>query len=221
MDLEVQDVAQLLGVPEQSIADLLHAQKIPSYKIDGQVRFDRMEIEKWMVNANLVPLSDATQAGTQQFSLYRALHKGLVVRDLECYDKEDLIHKTMNEVCPSIGLDPDVLSEMLLDREKLMSTGLSKGIAVPHPRDLVLKGLFDRIIVVFPSQPLEWGSLDGEKVHTLFFLFSSTDKRHLHLLSKIAHLTSSEKAMAFLKKKPSKEALLDFVRDWEMNIKTP
>jgi len=41
------------------------------------------------------------------------------------------------------------------------------------------------IFVVFPKDPIEYGALDGQAVHTLFFLFACSDKAHLHLLSKI------------------------------------
>ena len=53
---------------------------------------------------------------------------------------------------------------------------------------------------------------------SLCFLFASDDKKHLHLLAKVAHLSSQEEARAFLKTKPNKEELLEFVREWEGSI---
>jgi len=72
--------------------------------------------------------------------------------------------------------------------------------------------------VAFPSEPIDFGALDGEPVHSLFFLFSSQDKRHLHLLAKIAHLSSYPPALELLRSKPSKEILLSFVKDWEAKL---
>jgi nitrogen PTS system EIIA component len=99
-----------------------------------------------------------------------------------------------------------------------MPTSLSHGIGVPHTRDFLLNTHFDVITVVYPEQPIEYGALDGQLVHTLFFLFACEDKRHLHLLAKLAHLTSNEKACAFLRTKPSKERLLEFMKHWESSL---
>lgn len=229
MDLTINDVADLLNMSEKTVQTLISKGQIPFYEIGKQVRFDRMEIEKWMLSdalhatapelsADLVERG-VMQGGTQQFSFYRALYRGDVLHDLEGTSKEEVIQNAMKQVAPLLGLDADVLSELLMDREKLMTTALNRGIAIPHPRDLVLKGPIDRIVVGFPKTPLDWDALDGSPVHVLFFLFSSADKRHLHLLAKIAHLASSPEALEFLHTKPSKEVLLGYVREWEMHIR--
>ena len=61
-----------------------------------------------------------------------------------------------------------------------MPTALANGIGVPHARELLLPLSSDVITVVFPKEPIEYGALDGRKVHTLFFLFACLDKSHLH-----------------------------------------
>jgi PTS system nitrogen regulatory IIA component len=99
-----------------------------------------------------------------------------------------------------------------------MPTALNNGVAVPHTRDFLLQDPFDVIVVVFPQQPMEYGALDGKPVHTLFFLFSSADKRHLHLLAKLAHLSGNESALEYLKTKPSKDHFLEFIREWESKL---
>ena len=121
----------------------------------------------------------------------------------------------MEAISEDLSLDPYVLTELLSDREKLMSTALNSGIAVPHTRDFLLKGPKDVIIVVFPKEPIDWEALDGNPVHTLFFLFASDDKHHLHLLAKLAHLSSNEEALELLASKPSKQEFLDYLRKWE------
>ncbi len=117
-----------------------------------------------------------------------------------------------------LQVDAEVMIDLLLDRENMMPTALNNGIAVPHTRDSLLSSHQDAVIVVFPQEPLEYGALDGGVVHTLFFLFACEDKRHLHLLAKIAHLSSQPEARAFLQTHPSKELLLSFIREWEAKI---
>ena len=125
----------------------------------------------------------------------------------------------MKVIAKELHLDADVLTELLLDRERLMPTALSHGLAVPHTRDFLLQDSFDVVSVVFPEEPIAYGALDGEKVHTLFFLFACDDKRHLHLLAKLAHLSSNPDNLALLKKRPSKEQLLEAIKTWEANLR--
>jgi nitrogen PTS system EIIA component len=104
---------------------------------------------------------------------------------------------------------------LLMDREKMMPTALNHGIAVPHTRDFLRNGPLDMVFVVYPSQPIEYGALDGQDVYVLFFLFAGNDKGHLQLLAKLAHLGSSLQSLEFLQTKPAKKELLDFIRTWE------
>jgi PTS system nitrogen regulatory IIA component len=108
-----------------------------------------------------------------------------------------------------------------MDRERLMPTTLNHGIAVPHTRDFLLQKSFDVVTVVYPKNPIEYGALDGKKVHTLFFLFACDDKRHLHLLAKLAHLTRLEEALKFLSDKPNKAELLAYIKEWEVKVRAP
>lgn len=232
MDLKLKDVAELLNVSETTIRRWLKDGKIPAYQINHQYRFDRGEIEDWMMRCKLKmdepfmeeqiypPPKEGMQGGLQQFSLYRAMNKGGVFHDIKGRNKKEVIKKVAYLAAPRLSLDPDVIAELLLDREAMMPTAMDHGIAIPHPRDSVLKVAgSDVVITAFPEKPLEYGALDGQSVHTLFFLFSSSDKTHLHLLSKLAHLSSKQEMIKFLATKPPAEKLLVAVKEWESKIR--
>lgn len=232
MDLKIKDVADLLNVSETTIRRWLTDGKIPAYKINHQYRFNRLEIENWVMGQriNQSSASDAqaekkinsdeslAKGGRKQFSLYRAVHQGDILVDIPGKTKKEIIRNTMERVAKSLDLDPEVASELLLQREKLQSTALNHGIALPHARESIIRSGKDAVFVVFPPEPLDYDSLDGEPVHTLFFLFASEDKNHLHLLAKIAHLSSQEGTLEFLRSRPSKEKLMAFIREWEGSI---
>ncbi len=218
MDLEVEDVADLLGMQQQAVENWVEEGKIPAYKMGNEYRFSRIEIENWMMQRKQDDLGK-TQTGWQQFALYRALHKGSVYRGIVGKDKETVIRNTMKKVADSLKIDAEGVSDLLLDRESLMSTALGRGIAVPHTRDFLLEKGYDVVVTVFPDEPLEYDALDHQPITTLFFLFASSDKRHLHLLAKLAHLCAHQPALEFLKLKPNQEQLLDFIRSWEANLR--
>jgi len=240
MDLKIKDVAELLNVSETTVRRWLKDGKIPAYQLNHQYRFSRGEIEDWMMKCKLKlgkdgfspfeekqiypPISEdettSKWTGAQQYSLYRAMFKGGVVTDLPVTNKQQLIKRVMQKAAPRLGLDPDVCAELLLDREALMSTAFNSGLAVPHPRDIILEiPGSDTIVTAFPDKPIDYGALDGQPVHTLFFLFSTSDKTHLHLLSKLAHLGSQPSALDFLASKPSQEALLAYIKEWEAKVR--
>lgn len=225
MDLKKKDVAELLTVSLDTIDRLIIAGKIPYYTLAGEHRFSRPEIENWMMETlslqkDRLPFGEGSGdvAPWQQFGLYRAIHKGDVLVDMASQDKEEIIRSTMRVVADKLSLDDDMVSEMLLDREKLMPTALTHGIGIPHTREFLLGGLFDAVIVVYLQNPIDWGAFDGEKVHTLFFVFACDDKRHLNLLAKIAHLCSREEEILALRQQPSKEVLLDHIKEWETKV---
>lgn len=234
MDLKIKDVADLLNVSETTIRRWLGDGKIPAYRINHQYRFNRQEIEDWVMGHKLGKshssledvknsldqenLPTPASGGNKQFSLYRAIHRGGILRDVPGDTKEEIIRATMKRIAAELSLDADVISEMLLDREALQSTALNNGIAIPHTRDFLLNAHYDMVTVVFPKKPLPYDALDGKPVNTLFFLFASDDKRHLHLLAKIAHLSSQPETIKFLLTNPDKESLLEFIKDWESSI---
>jgi len=236
MDLKIKDVAQLLNVSETTIRRWLLDRKIPAYKLNRQYRFSRIEIENWMLTRKLnasetkeitavrekqiYPEKQEIHAhsGNQQFSLYRAINRGGVYKNVKGKTKEEVICNVMDLIAVPLRLDPTVLSELLIDRENLMPTALNHGIAVPHARECLQHIPFDLVTVVFPENPIEYGALDEKKVDVLFFLFATGDKIHLHLLAKIAHLSSSEEALNLLRLHPEKPKLMEFIREWEGNL---
>lgn len=223
MDLKLKDVADLLNVSEATVRRWIADSKIPYYRLNHQFRFSRSEIENWVLSCkqggDFTPfnedLAHKERLGTHQFGLYRAIHKGGVYVDVPGETKEELIRFSMKKIAKELHLDAEVLTELLIDRENLMSTALSNGIAVPHTRDFLLQDSYDVVAVVFPEKPIEYGALDGKPVHTLFFLFACDDKRHLHLLAKLAHLSSNEKNLKFMKTKPNKTQFLEHIKNWE------
>lgn len=225
MDLKVKDVAELLNISEITVRRWLAEGKIPSYKLDSQDLFSRAEIEDWLMQHKLdsalekLPSAEEPSIKTSlQFSLYRALNRGEVLSQVPGTTKQDIFRSTMEHMATRFDLDPAVLTELFLDREQMMSTGLGLGIAVPHTRDFLLNTHYDVIEVVYPETPLDYDALDGQPVHTLFFLFACEDKSHLNLLAKLAHLSAREQARDFFRTRPSKEHLLDFVKQWETSL---
>ncbi len=224
MDLSLQDVTELLHVTELEVKDWVKTGKIPFYRLNNELRFSRCEIEDWMLHSGVAGVVENASfnrknvVGSQAFNLFRAVNRGGVFFDVEACDKEQLIRQMAEVLSERFSWDKEAVSQLLLDRERLMPTALNQGVAVPHTRDFLLNTHFDLVTLVFLKKPLEYGALDQRPVDTLFFLFACEDKKHLQLLAKIAHLSSQTHVLDKLRHLKSTEEVLDHIRVWEANL---
>jgi PTS system nitrogen regulatory IIA component len=226
MDLKLKDVAELLNVTEDKIKCWVADGIIPSYRIGDSWRFSRIEIEDWVLRNKSKDTTYTTQEedvkkakGSRQFSLYRALHNGGVLHSVPGVSKEEVIRNAMKIIAYDLELDVDILIDLLLDREQLQPTAIGGGIGLPHTRESFLKKAYDYVYVAFPEKPIDdYGALDGQPVHTLFFLFAKDDKNHLHLLAKIAYLSSQLYFQKLIQTSPTKNRLLEEIKNIESRV---
>ena len=100
----------------------------------------------------------------------------------------------------------------LMDREKLQSTAVGNGIAIPHCFTDEIPGLI--IIVARSSEGLEFDSFDGKPVRTLFLLMGNRSDYTLHLKA-LALLPGSSRGWTFIEKIGSSTSAQDMVRAFE------
>ena len=105
----------------------------------------------------------------------------------------------------------------LFSREKLGSTGLGNGIAIPHGR---LEGLKKSVAVVLCLDvPIPFDAIDGKAVDLLIFLLvpTSSSKDHLEILAEVANMLSDNKFIDELRYSTSTDQLYEeFVRGYKL-----
>lgn len=107
------------------------------------------------------------------------------------------------------------VSDNLFARERLGSTGLGHGVAIPHGR---IKGLKNPLAAVLRvQQPIAFDAPDDEPVSLLIFLLvpEAATQRHLDILSEIAEMLSDRTLRDRLKTEPNATALHKLIADWE------
>ena len=113
-----------------------------------------------------------------------------VLLDLDAASKDALFASIASHIAPTLQLDAKTIEKSLVTREKLGSTGLGQGVAIPHGRIKQLKqaaGVFVRTRYAVP-----FDAPDNEPVRLLFVLLvpeHATDL-HLQILSELAQLFS-------------------------------
>ncbi len=105
-------------------------------------------------------------------------------------------------------LDPDLVFERLLERERLGSTGLGHGIALPHAR---VKEVSEALgAFVSTARGVDYDAVDGEPVDLAFALLvpESATEEHLQLLAQLAGLFSDPEVRARLRESETPAAIL-------------
>ncbi len=115
-----------------------------------------------------------------------------VLLDLEVLDKHALFEVVGRLWQEQHGLPAVEVAANLSAREKLGSTGLGQGVAIPHAR---MQGLTLAVAAfVRPKLPIEFDAPDGNPVACFFLLLAPelATEQHLHILSKVAEMLSKE-----------------------------
>jgi len=109
--------------------------------------------------------------------------------DLRCRGKEAVFRELVDKVSASFGFpDREEILRAVQEREKKMSTGIRRGIAIPHGKTKAVRGVAG--VIGYSRQGIDYEALDGEPVHLFFFIVSSEDSAaaHLEVLKQVARL---------------------------------
>lgn len=125
--------------------------------------------------------------------------------DVTC--KKQALQELAARAAAITSLDERQIFETLLQRERLGSTGLGRGIAIPHVKMKSLGGivcLFARL-----SQPIDFESQDGEPVDLIFLLLAPDHASgdHLKALARISRLVREPSTLEQLRTAPDREAI--------------
>ena len=133
--------------------------------------------------------------------------------DLQSSTKEDLL----KELVALLELDPKseaILVKTLKRRENLGSTGIGKGIAIPHCRSLVVS----RLRLAYGRKPdgVDFNAIDGQPVHNLFLIVApplEVSNQYLPVLGKIAQFAKDAEVPGRLAEIESAEEFLSLLEE--------
>jgi PTS system nitrogen regulatory IIA component len=187
--LDLQEAAHLLHVSSATLVRWVRQGLVIAADTE-RMRFERHELERWARRRGL-SLSHVQRPAAQAVEdlLASAMARGAVIADARPTTALQAIEVAVHAVP---GLDEaarTALLEQVLERERMASTGLGAGVAVPHPRKPSRQWCLQPIVnLVFLEEPLDWAALDDRPVHTVFLLLSPDAHAHLEILSRVAYV---------------------------------
>lgn len=148
------------------------------------------------------------------------LSKEMVFLDIPGKTKEDVIRELVNRIArkKAVLKDADKFYEEVLERERLGSTGIGEGVAIPHARtDNV-----EKMIVVFArtAEPINFKSDDRRPVQLLFMIAVPVRglKSYLTTLAKISRIVRQEKVRRMLLEASSPDDVIHVIQMVEKEI---
>ncbi|MDP7547534.1 MAG: PTS IIA-like nitrogen regulatory protein PtsN [Alphaproteobacteria bacterium] len=130
-----------------------------------------------------------------------------VVANLKAGSKKQALQELSQQAAALTGLHERMIFDVLLQREKLGTTGIGRGIAIPHGKMQELErlhGIFARL-----PKPIDFDAIDEQPVDLIFLLLApeSAGADHLKALARISRLLRDEAVCAKLRGADDPEAL--------------
>ena len=203
--LTIEEVAKYLRVSDRTVYDWAQKGEIPAGKIGTVWRFKKSEVENW-VNARLS--SGFENKNESQIQVRNILSPERVV-----FINHSSKHDALVQLSEVLATAPQIknaaeLTAEILKREELMSTGIGRGIAIPHVR---LSSVTDLVMAVgVCKKPIEdFQAIDDQPV-SLLFMIAAAYNQHSYYLKTISHFSAK------FKDKDLRDAMLGALNEKEV-----
>ena len=147
-----------------------------------------------------------------------------IVPQLEATRREDVLKELVGVLVSSGKLKKETAGAVvkaLLSREELGSTGIGKGVAVPHAKHEAVQGL----VAAFgrSKKGVDFSALDGQPVHLFFMLLSCKDSgsQHLEGLARVARLVRDDRFCRFLRDAKDRKEIADLLAEADAHLDSP
>jgi len=125
--------------------------------------------------------------------LAEVLREENIITDLKSRDKEQVLGEMVDCISRMVApIETERVLKALLDREKLGTTGIGHGVAIPHGK---IKGLAElKVFFGRSKKGVNFSSMDNLPVHLVFLILAPENSAaaHLKVLASISHLLKSQ-----------------------------
>ncbi len=149
-------------------------------------------------------------------NLIEAIEKKALLLDCAATTKSELLETLIVKLCKSSRVkDCDAVREAITDREELSSTGMGRGIAMPHAR--LSRVSFPTLGFARVADGVEYDSVDGQPVKLVFMLLTpaSNPELNVQLLGKLSRVCRKDENLEKLLTVEKTADLLALVREWD------
>lgn len=145
------------------------------------------------------------------------LHRGAILADLKALDKIGVLEELVTPIARIAGINHDNLVKVLMDRERLGSTGIGEGVGIPHGKLKEIESLF--LGFGLSHKGVDFESMDGQPTHIFFLLITpeNSTSLHLKLLARISRILKNEPFKEKLINATSSNEIYSIIKEEEKN----
>jgi len=139
----------------------------------------------------------------------------LIIPNLQATSKKQAFHQISEAMVPVIGGSPDILFDALMARERIGSTGIGAGVAIPHVKMPGIERIYG-VLVRF-EKPIDYDAIDGEPVDLVFMMLvpdSSKTTQHLKVLAHISRFLKDEETCQAIRSTCEQEKIAELLVEW-------
>lgn len=126
----------------------------------------------------------------------------------------EIYEKVCNLIKFPESITSDTVFNALCAREKIMSTAVGNGIALPHASVPIIKEEDEqRVCVVYLKEPLDMNAPDEMKVHTMFVILTQNRQTHLQVLSRLVSLLRDTSFLNLLENQANGVDLIEKIKE--------
>ena len=126
----------------------------------------------------------------------------------------EIYEKVCNLIKFPESITSDAVFNALCAREKIMSTAVGNGIALPHASVPIINEEDEqRVCVVYLKEPLDMNAPDEMKVHTMFVILTQNRQTHLQVLSRLVSLLRDTSFLKLLENQANGVDLIEKIKE--------
>jgi len=145
--------------------------------------------------------------------ILEVLSKDAIIVDLKAKDKKGVLDELVTPVARLSGVSHEDLLRVLLERERLGSTGIGGGIGIPHGKCKQLSSLM--LGIGISKRGVAFDTMDRRPAHIFFLLLAPENSAglHLKLLAHVSRLLKSEEFKSTLMQAETPEEIFEAIRE--------
>ena len=215
--MTLEEIADYLQVSQKSILRMAQTGKIPAAKVASRWRFMRSVVDDWLMAQMEIP-------SVRSSSLKRELPRLAPLQELmppammELELVPDAKEKVLKQFVTSLR-DSGVLRhnrlfyDAVMERERLVSTAIGHGIAIPHPRRPVVNAFRTPAVALgVCREGTDFEALDHQRTYVFFLLCAPSDDVQLRLLARVIQFGRNMVAIEQIKRAATRAAVTKILK---------
>lgn len=149
-------------------------------------------------------------------NIFSLLDTQTILPNLEAKDKAEILNKLVGALKGKVSDDKaEKILEAVIERENIMSTGVGKGLAIPHGKTAVVEQTYAAFAVL--KEPVDYEAIDNEPVSMVFLLVGpqSSNSLHIKMLSRISRLMNNSDFRGRLRECTTAEEIIEQFKNEE------